>query len=135
MKWLYLFLSNNKNLGDRNSSHMTHSSVHGMLYETNTVCKLEIHQYDLKWFSSLEMQDVSVEYYNNICGFLLYLLKIFSCFWDVKLKVSNQRLVILQFGLLPPPLARPTSLVGCLARPKSALKYESCFIVSLQRQW
>lgn len=31
-------LSNNKNLGDRYSSHMTHSSVH----ETTTECKLEI---------------------------------------------------------------------------------------------
>lgn len=41
-------LSNTKNLGDRYRSHMTHSSVHGVLYETTTVCKLEIHQYDLK---------------------------------------------------------------------------------------
>lgn len=41
-------LSNNENLGDRYSSRMTHSSVHGVLYETTTVCKLEIHQYDLK---------------------------------------------------------------------------------------
>lgn len=41
-------LSNNKNLGDRYCSHMTHTSVHDVLYETTTVCKLEIHQYDLK---------------------------------------------------------------------------------------